>query len=209
MKKEFIKFDSSSHVQDYFKNEYLFIEKKSELIISKNSILKKNINFSGSVFIDNGKLIDNNCSLNNCMIGKNNIIKFSSYLNDSKIKESNSIGPFAYIRDNVIIGKLNIIGSHTEITRTILKNNNKISHYSFIGDCLIANNNIIGAGVVTANYKSLKKNKLKTSIKNNCLIGSNSTIIAPCNIESNVTIAAGSKIFFDIKKNKKIIQKIS
>ena len=105
----------------------------------------------------------------------------------------------------MIIGKLNIIGSHTEITRTILKNNNKISHFSFIGDCSIANNNIIGAGVVTANYKSL--NKLKTSIKNNCLIGSNSTIIAPCNIESDVTIAAGSKIFFDIKKNKKIIQK--
>lgn len=202
------KFTSNSELQDFFENDTLNLEKGSIAYIAKNVIFQRNIFFSGKCILHSGSEIHQNCFLKNVKLQRNNIIKFSSYISDCFIGMQNSIGPFSYLRENVIIGKFNIIGAHTEITRSNLKNYNKISHFSFIGDCKLGNSNIIGAGVVTANYKSEKHKGLRTEVKNNTMIGSNSTIIAPCKIESNVIIGAGSKILFDVKKNKKIIQKI-
>ena len=47
----------------------------------------------------------------------------------------------------------------------------------------------------------MKKNFLKTKIKNNVLIGSNSTIL-PVTIEEKVVIGAGSVVTKNCKKNK-------
>lgn len=207
MKKNFYLIKSTKQLQDLFDNKTIFLEKGSELFISIKVKLKNFINFSGKVKIDSFSIINNNCHIHNSTIGSRNLIKYSSYINDSTINSDNSIGPFCYIRDNVKVGNKNIIGAHTEITRTIIKNENTMSHFSFIGDSEIGNKNIIGAGVVTANYKSKKLKQLMTTIENNCVIGSNSTIIAPRRIKSEAIIAAGSIITKDVKKNEKIIQK--
>ena len=46
-----------------------------------------------------------------------------------------------------------------------------------------------------------------TVIENNCVLGSNSTVIAPRRIKSEAIIAAGSTITKDVKRKEKIIQK--
>ncbi len=207
MKKNFYLIKSTEQLQELFNNKTIFLEKGCELIISKKVKLKNFINFSGKVKIDCFSIINNNCHIHNSTIGLRNLIKYSSFINDSKINSDNSIGPFCYIRDKVKVGRKNIIGAHTEITRTIIKDENTVSHFSFIGDCKIGNKNIIGAGVVTANYKSKKLKQLMTVIENNCVLGSNSTVIAPRRIKSEAIIAAGSTITKDVKRKEKIIQK--
>ena len=207
MDKNFLIFKTTKVLQEYFSNSTIFLENKSILYIHISSKLKRNINFVGKVIINDKNEIGNNCELHNVVIGSSNIIKNSSFISNSKLKDFNSIGPFSYIRDKTLIGSKNVIGAHTELTRTSIKNKNKLSHFSFVGDTEMGMNNIIGAGVVTANYKSIKLNKLKTKISNNCVIGSNSTLIAPCKVNSGSIIGAGSLINFDVKKNQKIIQK--
>lgn len=207
MSKRFLIFKTTSKLQEYFSNDTIFLENKSTLYIHISSRLMQNINFAGKVIINDKNVIGNNCELHNVVIGSSNTIKNSSLISNSELKNFNSIGPFSYIRDKTHIGNKNFIGAHTELTRTSIKNENKLSHFSFVGDTEIGMNNIIGAGVVTANYKSKKINKLKTKILSNCFIGSNSTLIAPCKINSGSIIGAGSLINFNVKKNQKVIQK--
>lgn len=101
------------------------------------------------------------------------------------------VGPFCEIQKNVEIG-----------------NNTKIQSHSFICELVnIGNNCFIGHGVVFINDKfensrpanRNKKKWLKTKIKSNVYIGSNSTIL-PVNICSNVVIGAGSVVTKNITK---------
>lgn len=129
----------------------------------------------------------------------------SSIIENSKIKNNNIIGPFAYIRENTIIKNSCIIGAYVEITRSFIKNNNLISHRAFMGDAKFEIKNIIGAGTVFCNYNFKTNNKEKSSIGSNCKIGSNSTIVAPVKIKSFTIIPASTE--FMLKKiilNKKI-----
>ena len=67
---------------------------------------------------------------------------------------------------------------------------------SYIGDSDVGCNVNIGAGVVTANYDGVKKNK--TVISDGAFIGSNSSLVAPLNIGSNSVIGASSCITEDV-----------
>ena len=67
---------------------------------------------------------------------------------------------------------------------------------SYIGDSDIGGNVNIGAGVVTANFDGVIKNK--TVIKGGAFIGSNSVLVAPLSIGSNSVVGAGSCITDDV-----------
>ena len=57
----------------------------------------------------------------------------------------------------------------------------------------------VGAGTITCNYDGV--NKFKTLIGDGAFVGSNSTIIAPVNIEDGAFIGAGSVISKDAPKD--------
>ena len=112
----------------------------------------------------------------------------------SKFGNNCFVGPFCEIQKNVEIG-----------------NNTKIQSHSFICELVnIGNNCFIGHGVVFINdkFEDLKpanrneKKWLRTIIKSNVHIGSNSTIL-PVNICSNVVIGAGSVVTKNITKSGK------
>ena len=63
---------------------------------------------------------------------------------------------------------------------------------SYLGDSSIDSGTNIGAGVITCNYDGIKKHK--TIIGKNVFVGSDTQLIAPVEIESNVLIAAGSSV---------------
>ena len=65
-------------------------------------------------------------------------------------------------------------------------------------DTRFGKNSNIGAGTITCNYDGVKK--LKTKISDNVFVGSNSSLVAPINLEKNSTIGAGSVITEKVKK---------
>ncbi len=84
------------------------------------------------------------------------------------------------------------VGNFVEIKNATLEKGVKTGHLTYIGDAVIGENTNIGAGTITCNYDG--KNKHKTIIGENSFIGSNSVLVAPVNLGSEVYTAAGSVI---------------
>ena len=91
------------------------------------------------------------------------------------------------------------------LKNSTIKNATAINHLSYIGDSTIGKNVNIGAGTITCNYDGKKKNK--TIIKDNVLVGSNTSLVAPLVIGSNSTIGAGSVITKNVPSNSLAIER--
>lgn len=177
----------------YFKDSSLRMEKKTVISFRHNLKLGSNIFFKGKINLGQNNEIEHNCILSNINLGNNNHIRMSSIISESKISNNTIIGPFAFIRENTNIDNNCIIGAYVEVTRSTILKKVYASHRAFIGDAKIGKNTIIGAGVVFCNYNFKKKSKEKTLVGQNCRIGANSTIIAPCKILSGTMVPASTK----------------
>lgn len=129
-------------------------------------------------------------------IGNNVTIKSFSYLEGVEIGDNSVIGPFARIRPDTEIGKNVKIGCFVDISKSIIGAGTKISHLSCCSMANIGENVIFGAGSVIANYDG--ENKHESTVNNNTLLGSNSTIVSPVKIGENCIIAAGSVMTNDV-----------
>ena len=65
-------------------------------------------------------------------------------------------------------------------------------HFSFLGDATVGAGSNIGAGVVTANYDGVNKNK--TLIGPKAFIGSDAILVAPNKIGAGAMVGAGSVV---------------
>jgi len=131
-------------------------------------------------------------------IGDNSYIKSFSHLEGTKIEKNVIVGPYARLREGTILKENTKIGNFVETKKAKINKNSKVSHLSYIGDALIGKNTNIGAGTITCNYDGIKKSK--TNISDNVFIGSNTSLVAPVNIDKNSVVGAGSVITKNVKK---------
>ena len=131
-------------------------------------------------------------------IGNNVIIKSFSHLESCKIENKVEVGPYARIRPDTILKEGSKVGNFVEIKKSIVGKKSKVNHLSYVGDSEIGKSVNIGAGTITCNYDGIKKSK--TKIKDNVFIGSNSSLVAPINIDKDSTIGAGSVITKNVRK---------
>ena len=134
----------------------------------------------------------------NVKIGDNSYIKSFCYVEGTKIEKNVVVGPYARLRQGTILKDNSKIGNFVETKKSNINQNSKINHLSYIGDTIIGKNSNIGAGTITCNYDGVKKSK--TKISDNVFIGSNSSLVAPINIEKDSVIGAGSVITKIVKK---------
>ena len=153
--------------------------------ISSDIKIGKNVTIEANVHI--GK---------NVKIGDGVTIRSFSYIEDVEIKEQVIIGPFARIRSNSIIGKDSKVGNFVEIKNSNLSEGVKVSHLSYLGDAEIGKSTNIGAGTITCNFDGEKK--YQTKIGQNVFIGSNSSLVAPLNINDETYVASGSVVNKDV-----------
>lgn len=64
----------------------------------------------------------------------------------------------AYIRGSAIIGKNAVVGNSTEIKNAILFDGVQVPHFNYIGDSILGYRSHLGAGAITSNVRSDKKN---------------------------------------------------
>ena len=103
------------------------------------------------------------------------------------------------MREGTVLKSNSKIGNFVETKKSNINQNSKVNHLSYIGDASIGKNSNIGAGTITCNFDGVKKSK--TKISDNVFIGSNSSLVAPVNIEKNSTVGASSVITKNVKKN--------
>ncbi|MEM7081043.1 MAG: bifunctional UDP-N-acetylglucosamine diphosphorylase/glucosamine-1-phosphate N-acetyltransferase GlmU [Pseudomonadota bacterium] len=103
-----------------------------------------------------------------------------------------SLGPFARVRPGSNFGAGVKIGNFVETKKATLGDGTKASHLAYLGDATIGDACNIGAGTVTCNYDGI--NKHPTHIGDNVFVGTNSTLVAPLEIETDAFVGAGSTV---------------
>ena len=163
--------------------------------IGDGSVIYPNVVIEGNCVIGSNCVIGPGCFIKNSNIGDDTCV-YCSHIFDSVILNNVSVGPYAFVRDGVNVSSYCKVGSFVEVKNSNIDSCSKVSHLSYIGDSSIGSNVNIGAGVVTANYDGVNKNK--TSIDSGAFIGSNSCLIAPVSIGANSVVGACSCITDDV-----------
>ena len=108
------------------------------------------------------------------------------------------------IEDDVVIGPNCVIKDSTLRKGVVIKANShiegaKAGHLTYLGDAEVGARTNIGAGTITCNYDGA--NKWKTVLGEDVFIGSNNSLVAPVDILSGATTAAGSTITSTVDKS--------
>ena len=64
----------------------------------------------------------------------------------------------AFVRGSVIVGKGAVVGNSTELKNCILFDGARVPHFNYVGDAVLGHQAHMGAGAVTSNVRSDKKN---------------------------------------------------
>ena len=139
----------------------------------------------------------------NCRIGACSIIADSqlgdevevfpfSLITASQLDAKAHAGPFARIRMGAHLLEGAHVGNFVELKKTRMGKGSKSMHLAYLGDSTLGDKVNIGAGTITCNYDGHRKHQ--TFIGDGVFVGSNSTLVAPLEIESTAYIAAGSTV---------------
>jgi bifunctional UDP-N-acetylglucosamine pyrophosphorylase/glucosamine-1-phosphate N-acetyltransferase len=182
---------------------------KQEIIQKKlrNKFIKQGVKMISpeTIFFSNKTKIGKNVSIEpyvvfvgNVTLKNNIIIKSFSHLEDVKVENNVSIGPYARVRPGTTLGEGSKVGNFVEIKKSKIGKNSKINHLSYVGDANLGKDVNIGAGTITCNYDGVKKSK--TLIKDRVFIGSNTSLVAPITIDEQSVVGAGSVITKKVNK---------
>jgi bifunctional UDP-N-acetylglucosamine pyrophosphorylase/glucosamine-1-phosphate N-acetyltransferase len=167
--------------------------------IEVGSIIGPNTQIFGTTSIGANTKIEGTSYILNSTVGSNCTIKFGTRIEDSKLMDSVSVGPFANLRPGSVLEEQVRIGNFVETKNAHLKKGAKANHLTYLGDAEIGEDSNIGAGTITCNYDGIRKSK--TTLGKSVFIGSNSSLVAPLTIGDNSTIGAGSVITKNVEEN--------
>lgn len=151
--------------------------------LPKTIYIEESVVFEGECIVENGVRVCGNSKI------ISSHIKAHSVIEDS-VMENSDVGPMGHLRPLSNL-KDTHIGNFVEVKKSTL-DGVKAGHLSYIGDAEVGSGSNIGAGVITCNYDG--KKKYKTIIGKNVFVGSDTQIVAPCTIEDDVMVAAGTTL---------------
>lgn len=165
---------------------------RGDITTGQDVTIDVNVVVEGAVKLGNNVSIGPNCLLINCEIGDSTVIEANSVIQQAKVAENCTVGPYARLRPGSVMEAGAKVGNFVEMKKSTLGKGSKASHLTYLGDATIGENANIGAGTITCNYDGV--NKFKTIIGDGAFIGSNSSLVAPVEIGKNATVGAGSTI---------------
>ncbi|HEY7303625.1 MAG TPA: bifunctional UDP-N-acetylglucosamine diphosphorylase/glucosamine-1-phosphate N-acetyltransferase GlmU [Bryobacteraceae bacterium] len=160
--------------------------------VGPDTVIEANVQLRGATRIGSNCRIGTGSVLRDCEIGDSVTILPYVVAETSFVRNGASVGPFARMRLNAEAGEATHIGNFVELKKTSLGMGSKANHLAYLGDSAIGAGVNIGAGTITCNYDGVTKHA--THIADNVFVGSNSTLVAPLDIEEGAYVAAGSVI---------------
>ena len=170
-----------------------FIKKGVKMTAPETVYFSNDTKIGKNVTIDPYVVIGKKVQINN-----NVTIHSFSHLENAKLENNVTVGPYARLRPGSVLKPGSRVGNFVEIKKSVIGKGTKVNHLSYIGESQIGKKVNVGAGTITCNYDGFKKNK--TKIKDKVFIGSNSSLVAPVTIDENSVVGAGSVITKNVKK---------
>jgi bifunctional UDP-N-acetylglucosamine pyrophosphorylase / glucosamine-1-phosphate N-acetyltransferase len=130
--------------------------------------------------------------IKNSSVSTNAVVEPFTYIDKSMVGENARVGPYARLRMHAVACEGVHIGNFVELKNSTMSPGAKANHLAYLGDAMIGENTNIGAGAITCNYDG--KHKHPTNIGDRVFVGSNTTLVAPIDIEDDAYIAAGSTV---------------
>jgi bifunctional UDP-N-acetylglucosamine pyrophosphorylase / glucosamine-1-phosphate N-acetyltransferase len=164
--------------------------------IGRDTVIYPNVHIEGRTKIGKKSTVYPNVRILDSVIGREVVIKDSTLVENARVGDRASIGPFAHIRPGSQVGREAKVGNFVELKKTVLGTKSKASHLSYLGDAKIGNGVNIGAGTITCNYDGERKHA--THIGDGVFVGSDSQLVAPVRLGRGAYVGAGSTITRDV-----------
>lgn len=168
----------------------------STVKIEAGAAIKHDVHIMGDSVIKSGAVIDPYSNITDSVVGHGARVT-SSTLIKAVVGDDTTVGPNAYLRPDSVIGNGCRIGDFVEIKNAKIGDGTKVSHLSYVGDADVGKNVNVGCGVVFVNYDG--RNKHRSTVGDDCFIGSNSNLVAPVTLEDNSFVAAGTTLTQNLK----------
>jgi bifunctional UDP-N-acetylglucosamine pyrophosphorylase / glucosamine-1-phosphate N-acetyltransferase len=127
------------------------------------------------------------------------------YVDQAELGDKVTVGPYAVVRPGTKISSETRIGTFVEVTRSEIGPSSDILHLSYIGDATIGSHVSIGTGSVTVNSDGQKR--YPTRIGDDVFLGSNTTIVAPIEIEGGARYPNNQLLSNGQRKYRELAQK--
>lgn len=165
---------------------------RGEVTVGRDVLIDVNVILEGNVVIEDDVVIGPNCVIKDSTLRKGVVIKANSHIEGAILGEGSDAGPFARLRPGTVLDARAHVGNFVELKNARMGEGAKAGHLTYLGDAEIGARTNIGAGTITCNYDGA--NKWKTVLGEDVFIGSNNSLVAPVDISSGATTAAGSTI---------------
>ncbi|MFJ2538214.1 bifunctional UDP-N-acetylglucosamine diphosphorylase/glucosamine-1-phosphate N-acetyltransferase GlmU [Pseudomonas sp. NPDC087614] len=165
---------------------------RGEVTVGRDVLIDINVILEGNVVIEDDVVIGPNCVIKDSTLRKGVIVKANSHIEGAVLGEGSDAGPFARLRPGTVLEARAHVGNFVELKNARMGEGAKAGHLTYLGDAEIGARTNIGAGTITCNYDGA--NKWKTVLGEDVFIGSNNSLVAPVDISSGATTAAGSTI---------------
>jgi bifunctional UDP-N-acetylglucosamine pyrophosphorylase/glucosamine-1-phosphate N-acetyltransferase len=165
---------------------------RGEVSVGRDVIIDINVILEGKVIIEDDVVIGPNCVIKDSTLRRGVVVKANSHLDGAIMGEGSDAGPFARLRPGTVLEARAHVGNFVELKNAHMGEGAKAGHLSYLGDAEVGARTNIGAGTITCNYDGA--NKWKTVLGEDVFIGSNNSLVAPVDISSGATTAAGSTL---------------
>ncbi|WP_460115858.1 bifunctional UDP-N-acetylglucosamine diphosphorylase/glucosamine-1-phosphate N-acetyltransferase GlmU [Pseudomonas sp. H2_D02] len=171
---------------------------RGEVSVGRDVVIDINVILEGKVVIEDDVVIGPNCVIKDSTLRKGVEVKANSHLDGAVMGEGSDAGPFARLRPGTVLEARAHVGNFVELKNAHLGEGAKAGHLTYLGDAEVGARTNIGAGTITCNYDGA--NKWKTVLGEDVFIGSNNSLVAPVDISSGATTAAGSTLTQNVDK---------
>jgi len=172
----------------------------AQVKISRGAVIGVGVQIYGESAIGAGAHIDGPTFIQDSIVAAGATVHSFSHLEGAKVGKGASVGPYGRLRTGTDLDEGAKVGNFVELKKTRLGKGAKANHLAYLGDSVIGEKSNVGAGTITCNYDG-GPIKHKTRLGENVFIGSNSTLVAPVDLQDGVFVAAGSTITQSVEKD--------
>jgi bifunctional UDP-N-acetylglucosamine pyrophosphorylase/glucosamine-1-phosphate N-acetyltransferase len=175
------------------------VDIRGRVTAGQDCFLDVNVVLEGTVVLGNDVHVGPGCCITDSAIGDRTRLEPHTVIESSQIGTDCMLGPFARLRPGTELGERVKIGNFVETKKSRFGTGSKANHLAYVGDATLGADCNVGAGTITCNYDGVDKHP--TILGDRVFVGSNSTLVAPLEIDSDAYVAAGSTVTSKVGSN--------